>query len=102
MEKSFSRIAVERMRMPSSAARAIAIVVARGVPMPKAHGHETTRTVNEWSKAEANVPIIIHPINVAAAIPITAGIKTYEIRSTNCWIGDRVRCASSIKRMNCA
>ena len=74
------------------------MALASGAPIPSAQGQATTRTVKAWSKASSNGAAIIHPANVRAAIPITAGIKIPEILSTVRWMGDRVRCASSINR----
>ena len=83
------------MRAPSFEARPDPTSRAVGVAKPRAHGQATTSTVIALARAvSSGLPRARRTAKVAAAVAMTAGTKTAEMRSAIRWTGALPVCAS--------
>ena len=86
-------------KIPSSAPRPVATMIAVGVARPSAQGQAMTSTATARATASpASAPPSSQPVSVSSASPSTAGTKTAETRSTRRWAADLPACASSTAR----
>ena len=95
---SSSSAAALLTRIPRSAPRPVATMMAVGVARPSAHGQAMTRTATALVRAKrpaGSGPNTHQATKVRAAIPSTIGTKTAATRSARRWIGAREPCASA-------
>ena len=83
-----SREAAVLKRIPFFAPLPLPAIIATGVASPSAHGQLITSTLIALASAKGiPLPVIIHTINVTAAMPMTVGTKIPETLSAIFAIG---------------